>query len=346
MKYSQAILVTCVAGAALVSAVPHAQGLDNTPSTASAETGTTHHSGSHLSRSRARGSTHDLPAQTLPDTGRAGRASLRESRFRKTQLKAAADDTGDAPAQTLQQRSQDLDARTFRDIVHGVKAVYRENKIKKWQMKSTEAAGKAAAEQVSQQQQQQQRRDLGADDGDLFTRDFDDDALAARMFERFRQGYRDAKAARLQNESLKATAKAGHGGGDADVSSRDLEGEQLEMRDFDAELSARMFERFRQGYRDAKAARLQGESLKATVKAGGGDATGDVSSRGLDDALDARTLGDLWNAARAESPEKKAIRLQREAALARGKAAAAALDVRDIYDELEERDFEEIDELD
>jgi len=241
-------------------------------------------------------------------------------------------------------------------MYHAAKAVHKEHKLKKSQLKATEAAGKVAAQQI---QQQPQERDFVADDYDIFTRDFDDDDLSARMFEEFRQKYRQAKASRLQQKYAKAAAKAGGG----DVSERDLE-EELEMRDLNDDLSARMFERFRQKYREAKATRLQKEFAKANAKAGGGGgptevATGDITYRDVDDGLDARSFGDMWRAVRAESPEKKALRLQRQAELARGKAAAAAvsrmsndgaagppMEARDIFEVLYDRDFEEIDELD
>ena len=369
---------------------------------------------------------------------RAVKAVHRANKANKAQLKAA-EFAGEAAAQSLQQRSEDLDARSLRDAFRAVKAVRKENKARKWGLKATEAAGKAAAEQV---QSQPQERDFVADDDDLFTRDFDDE-LSARMFEQFRQKYREAKVSRLQHKLAKATAKAGGGDtGNSDVSARDLADElqelserdleeELEMRDVDDDLSARMFEQFRQKYREAKVSRLQNKLAKATAKAGGGDtgnsdmssrdlvdelqelserdleeelemrdanddlyarmfeafrqkyrdakaarlqkdlakatakaggslpiqdAPGDVTSRDVDDGLDARSLGDMWRAWRAESPEKKALRLQRQAALAQGNAAAATvsqsltskppLDVRDIFEELDDRDFEEIDELD
>jgi len=370
MKYSQAVLVTCAASAALVSAIPHGHGIEDTLSVASGAT-TTPRLGSYLSHSRNREAANDLH-------------KLRLAKVRHAQLKAA-ETVGDVATPTLGQRSQDLDARSLRDAFHAIKAVRKDNKIKKFQLKSTEAAGKAAAEQASQQQQE---RDF--DEDDLLTRDFDED-LSARMFEQYRQNYREAKAARLQNKAAKATAKAGGGAGDTEVSSgatqtlgqrsqdldarslrdmfraekavhkdnkikkwqmksteaagkaaaeqtsqqqqeRDLVGDEDDLlaRDFDEDLSARMFEQFRQKYREAKAARLQNKAAKATAKAGGGGA-GDteVGSRDLEEELEMRELNDELSARafeqfRQKYREAKAIRLQKEAAKATAKAVGGA----------------------
>lgn len=335
MKYSQAALAACIATGTLtlgVSARPHFHSHFSAPSERDGEisvappmarTLTPHHI--YLVREYL----DEVDARGFRDMVRGARQNHKEKKAQKLQAKAdkAAAKAGGGAGGDVSERDllfadDELEARLFDKFRQN----YRQAKADRLQRKADKAAAKAgggasAGGDVS-------ARALDDFEDDVLARELEDE-LEARLFDKFRQNYRQAKADRLQRKADKAAAKAGGGasaGGDTAARSIDDLEDDLLARDLDNELEARLFDKFRQNYRQAKADRLQRKADKAAAKAGGG-AGGEAAARDLsfDDAtVEARSFMDMVRGARNQRKAGKAERLQVQADLAAGKAAAAA----------------------